>query len=77
MRNACVVSRAPQYRSKSKNLLPVAEGIKQRRHRSNIERVRTQPELVTGNAVQFRQITRIYCARAGASTFISFSTASQ
>ena len=37
------------------NLFPVAEGVEQRRHGSDIERVRAQPKLVAGNAIQFGQ----------------------
>ena len=37
------------------NLFAVAEGVKQRRDGADIERVRAQPELVAGDAVQFGQ----------------------
>jgi phage-related tail fiber protein len=59
------------------NLFPVAEGVEQRRHGADIERVRAQPKLVAGDAVQFGQDHADILARGGASTFSSFSTASQ
>ena len=59
------------------NLFPVAEGIKKRRDRADIERMRSQPKLVAGDPVQFRENDADYCARGGASTFSSFSTVSQ
>ena len=37
------------------NLFAVAEGIEQRRDRADIERVRAQPELVAGDAVQLSE----------------------
>ena len=37
------------------NLFAVAEGIEQRRDRADIERVRAQPKLMAGHAVQFGQ----------------------
>ena len=37
------------------NLFPVAEGIEQRRHGADVERVRAQPEHVAGDAVQLGQ----------------------
>ncbi len=37
------------------DLFPVAEGIEERRHRADVERVRAQPKLVAGNALEFRQ----------------------
>ena len=37
------------------NLFAIAERVKQRRDRADIERMRSQPKLVAGDAVQFRQ----------------------
>ncbi len=37
------------------DFLPVAEGVEQRRHGSDVERVRAQPKLVAGNTIQFSQ----------------------
>ena len=37
------------------NLFAIAEGVEQRRDRANVERVRTQPQLMAGHAVQFCQ----------------------
>ena len=48
-------ARAAIFFENLQDLFPVAEGVKQRRHRSDIERVRAQPKLVAGNALQFRQ----------------------
>ena len=37
------------------DLFAIAEGVEERRHRSDIERVRAQPKLVAGDAIQFGQ----------------------
>src|ERR1700683_5051771 len=37
------------------DLFAIAEGIKERRHRADIERMRAQPKLVAGHAIQFGQ----------------------
>ena len=37
------------------DLLAISERVEQGRHRSDIERMRAQPKLVTGNAIQFSQ----------------------
>src|SRR5262249_20711637 len=34
------------------NLFPIAEGVEERRHGSNVERVGAEPKLVAGNAIE-------------------------
>ena len=59
------------------DLFAIAEAVEQRRDRADIERVRAQPTWWLAMRHSSVRITRMYCARGGASTFSSFSTASQ
>ena len=56
MRNACVVSRAPQYFSKIFRISSRSrKAVKKRRQRADIQRVRPQPQQVAGDPLQLRQ----------------------
>ena len=48
-------ARAAVFFENLENFFAVAEGIEQRRDGADVERVRAQPELMTGHAVQFGQ----------------------
>ena len=48
-------ARATIFLENLEDLFPVAEGIEERRHRADIERVRAQPQLVAGDPVQLGQ----------------------